>query len=83
MSANTATANAAPPPATAAPPPPQLAAEEQGSGGPAPSLASIDRDSLIRILALCSVRDVLAVSCTCKTLNEEVQVNALLSNLHP
>lgn len=38
------------------------------------SLRTLNRDSLLRVLALCSCRDVLALACTCQELNKQLQV---------
>ncbi|KAI3435504.1 hypothetical protein D9Q98_001570 [Chlorella vulgaris] len=37
------------------------------------SLRTLNRDSLLRVLALCSCRDVLALACTCQELNKQLQ----------
>ncbi|KAI7840334.1 hypothetical protein COHA_006116 [Chlorella ohadii] len=45
------------------------------------SLLSLDQDSLIRVLTFCSVRDVLALGCTCKQLGEALKDDLLWRQL--
>ncbi|PRW18374.1 Methyl- -binding domain 4 [Chlorella sorokiniana] len=49
---------------------------------PAPTtLLALDQDSLIRVLSFCSVRDVLALGCACKQLNEALKDDLLWRQL--